>query len=107
MFGMVGWFGWRWRETKRRLEALEKQNNNVVPQILMQSDAVYNDYRSENGNYHLYFEGKGEIVSQSPLTVDSPDVNNIRVLSEKEYQSLSILEPKSLYFITKDNPKND
>lgn len=30
---------------------------------------TYNDFRSEDGNYHIRFDGKGEIVSPKPIEV--------------------------------------
>ena len=65
-FGFGGWFGKRYREMKKRVAALEAQ---PASQIIVQPGATYNNFRGDNGEFHVHLDGKAEVISTKPLPV--------------------------------------
>ncbi len=49
---------------------IDDQSGALQTIIIAQPGATYDDFRSESGNYHIHFDGKGEIVSPKPIKIE-------------------------------------
>lgn len=60
------------RGYKKRIADLERKLDEARGSVsLTITGNTYNEYRSEGGDYHLNFDGKGDVVSRSPIEVIS------------------------------------
>jgi len=59
---------WRWLIGKN----IKKSSTS---QIIMEPGSTYNDFRSENGQYHINFAGKGRMTSPIPIRIKQVEMH--------------------------------
>lgn len=87
VLGFTGWFGWRYREMKRRVSMLETKVDEAKSsqiQVTFEPGAVYNNFKGAGGQYHLHFDGKGQIISPKPVRLKGIVTSQASVSAELE-----------------------